>query len=93
MRRRDSRIDLALNLCIESKEDLTVGQMALATGLSRSRFSELFYLQTGMLPREFLRLMKAFHHEHRHAVRILVEAGYRLQIQENRSAAAFELNV
>ena len=50
LRPRDKRIDLALNTCIESKEHVSVGQLVLAAGLSRSRFTDLFYLQTGMLP-------------------------------------------
>ena len=46
-RQRDKRIDIASALCVESKEHVSVGQLALAAGVSRSRFSDLFYSANG----------------------------------------------
>ena len=71
MRRRDQRIIFALSLFVESETDLSVGQWAAAAGLSPVRFSQLFYFHTGMLPREFIQMMRQFRDEQMRATEIL----------------------
>jgi len=47
--RHDDRIDAALELAAQTNQALMVRQLAAVAGLSPSRFSHLFVLQTGVL--------------------------------------------
>jgi AraC-like DNA-binding protein len=50
---------------------ISAGQLAAAAGLSKARFSHLFYFQTGMLPRDFLRMLRQLREEQKLAAEIL----------------------
>jgi len=75
--RRDPRIVSALNLWLaENPEtEATVGEMANAVDLSPARFSHLFVMTTGILPREFLRVVKRYRYERDRARAILRALG------------------
>ena len=61
--RSDLRITVAIELSVASTEIPTVQELAAAVGLSASRFSHLFVLQTGILPGSHLRLLRRFQRE------------------------------
>jgi len=56
--RHDDRIDAALELAAQTNQALMVRQLAAVAGLSPSRFSHLFVLQTGVLPGQYLRRIR-----------------------------------
>ena len=61
--RSDLRITVAIELSVASTEIPTVQELAAAVGLSASRFSHLFVLQTGILPGSHLRLLRRLQKE------------------------------
>jgi AraC-like DNA-binding protein len=69
--RCDKRIEAAIEESLQTTEGLTVARLAAGVGLSPSRFSHLFVLQTGMLPGHYIRLMKRLRKERRLALEIL----------------------
>jgi methylphosphotriester-DNA--protein-cysteine methyltransferase len=71
---RSSRLDTAIQLSLNADETVTVGMLAQCAGLSQSRFSHLFARQTGILPGEFLQLMKTIRREQRWGIEIIGEA-------------------
>ena len=71
--RCDKRIDAAIELSLEG--DTTVQALATHVGLSPSRFSHLFVLGTGVLPKEHLRILRTYRHQKSIADRILGEVG------------------
>ena len=72
---RDERIVVAMNLWLAQNLTLSVREIAATTGLSLARFSHLFARTTGMLPGEFLRLLKCYRTEREQALGVLREAG------------------
>ena len=58
---RDKRIDAALREVAAKGADLSVGELASAAGLSAPRFSHLFSRTMGMLPGDFLRVLRTYH--------------------------------
>ena len=71
----DRRLAFAVNLFLNSETEMTVRQLAAYAGLSSARFSHLFTLQVGMLPGEFLDMMKCYRTEHAVAAKILRDMG------------------
>jgi AraC-like DNA-binding protein len=74
----DKRIQLALSLLINSDTDTSVAHLSESAGLSPSRFSQLFYRATGMLPDAFLQMIRRFREEHEVAANLLANTRLRL---------------
>jgi AraC-like DNA-binding protein len=73
--KRDPRILSAKEISFSAAEVRTVQELAAAVGLSPSRFSHLFVLQTGILPGRYLRLIRHFQDEAQRARGILNRIG------------------
>jgi len=71
---RDQRLKTALDLSLVAADLVTVELLASCAGLSPARFSQLFSRETGMLPGEYLRIMKQFRRERVAAIEILTKS-------------------
>jgi AraC-like DNA-binding protein len=70
---RDQRIVAALNLWLAPNPTITVREMAQRARLSPAQFSHLFVRTTGMLPGEFLRLLRHYRAERARAVEVVTK--------------------
>jgi AraC-like DNA-binding protein len=70
----DPRLEMARQLWLVADERITVAILAECAGLSRSRFTHLFFRQTGVLPGEHLRLMRKYRQEQLLAIEIIGKA-------------------
>ena len=75
--RNDARIESVLHRIMLTGDCATVEELAAHAGLSQSRFSHLFTLQTGMTPGTLLRMTRKYRTEHARAREILPNATLR----------------
>jgi transcriptional regulator GlxA family with amidase domain len=73
----DERIKAALNLWLAPHPTMSVVEMAAAVKQSPEQFSDLFVRTTGMLPLEFLAVLKDYRVELARAVEVLSKVGSR----------------